>query len=297
MLYFDLGETKHLPFSDLKPHNVGFTADGTLKLFDFGLAACVHKKHLSTDAYIMTGYTGTVAYMAPEVALRQPYNEKVGVYSFGILLWQVVSGKTPFAGMDKEQFMQKVVLGSQRPSLSLALTCFGANNNNTLNSTATAPPSVSGSFPLFSVGRAPSAGLARLLDRCWAADFNRRPDFKVILVMLNRMLLRDEVGVAPIKKSEQQEQERGSGSRSSGWLLPSSLHSSGHTAVSSASTKSLFLRSSSLAGSNADSIGTAEDFSILLDSNIDIPTNSTTATIKEDYKLTSTLVQLPSFEG
>jgi serine/threonine protein kinase len=38
----------------------------------------------------MTGNTGSLRYMAPEVALRRPYSEKADVYSFGILVWQVI---------------------------------------------------------------------------------------------------------------------------------------------------------------------------------------------------------------
>jgi serine/threonine protein kinase len=66
---------------DLKPQNIGFDADKTLKLFDFGLAACVQKKRTASDTYDMTGYTGTLVYMAPEVVLRKRYNEKVDVFS------------------------------------------------------------------------------------------------------------------------------------------------------------------------------------------------------------------------
>ena len=68
---------------DIKPDNLGLTSAGRLKLFDFGLCRCV-KKHptdssLST-AYEMTGNTGPLHYMAPEVVLDRPYNEKVDVY-------------------------------------------------------------------------------------------------------------------------------------------------------------------------------------------------------------------------
>ena len=52
---------------DLKPENIGFTEDNTLKLFDFGLAICVKRPKLASDVYKMTGYTGTLRYMAPEV--------------------------------------------------------------------------------------------------------------------------------------------------------------------------------------------------------------------------------------
>ena len=135
---------------DLKPQNIGFTADKKLKLFDFGLAVCVKKRRTAEDVYEMTGNTGTLAYMAPEVALRKPYNEKVDVYSFAILLWQMLSGGNPYPNMTKEAYMQQVVLGGERLPV----------------------------VPIMS--RAP-VGVVRLMERCWHADHTKRPDFTTIL--------------------------------------------------------------------------------------------------------------------
>ena len=70
---------------DMKPDNIGLTSEGRLKLFDFGLCRCVKKRpdnKLST-AYEMTGHTGSLRYMAPEVVLDKPYNEKDDVYRYG----------------------------------------------------------------------------------------------------------------------------------------------------------------------------------------------------------------------
>ena len=134
----------------MKPKNIGFTEDGQLKLFDFGLAACVKKKQLTSNTYEMTGHTGTLVYMAPEVYLNQPYNEKVDVYSFAMILWEIISGEQVFRNMSKEQHMQQVVLGGHRPALSPILA------------------------------RAP-AEVARLLERCWHPDHRLRPSFSAIL--------------------------------------------------------------------------------------------------------------------
>ena len=82
----------------MKPDNVGFTAEGDLKLFDFGLVTCVRSRQDSKTCYEMTGYTGSLRYMAPEVALRLPYNEKVDVYSYGIMVWQMARDRVPFKG-------------------------------------------------------------------------------------------------------------------------------------------------------------------------------------------------------
>ena len=68
--------SRNVIFRDLKPDNIGFDQDGVLKLFDFGLAK--ELKHKQADGtYKLTGHTGSRRYMAPEVALDEPYNEKV----------------------------------------------------------------------------------------------------------------------------------------------------------------------------------------------------------------------------
>ena len=55
---------------DLKPENVGFTASMKLKLFDFGLMTCVKKLSTVFDMYELSGFTGSLRYMAPEVEVR-----------------------------------------------------------------------------------------------------------------------------------------------------------------------------------------------------------------------------------
>ena len=147
-------ETKRLLFilsmPDLKPQNIGFTADKKLKLFDFGLAVCVRKNRTSGTAYKMTGNTGTLAYMAPEVALRKQYNEKVDVYSFAVLLWQMLSGENPHPNLTREEHMQQVVIDGERLTV----------------------------FPI--MARAP-IGVARLIEQCWHADHTQRPGFASIM--------------------------------------------------------------------------------------------------------------------
>ena len=105
---------------DIKPDNLGLTSAGRLKLFDFGLCRCV-KKHptgsnLST-AYEMTGHTGSLRYMAPEVVLERPYNEKVDVYSFGIVVWSIAMNKMPFRGFDRAKHHAAVVIAGGRPKV------------------------------------------------------------------------------------------------------------------------------------------------------------------------------------
>jgi len=96
-------------FSDLKPQNIGFDSQGNLKLFDFGLAREINsERKLEDDMYKLSGNTGTRRYMAPEVAMMEPYNELCDVFSFAIILGEMCSLKKAFEGMSELQHFQKV---------------------------------------------------------------------------------------------------------------------------------------------------------------------------------------------
>ena len=94
-----------------------YSDDGTLKIFDFGLCTCIKVRRRSDIFYEMTGNKGSLRYMAPEVANKKPYGEKVDVHSFGIVLWQMARDKIPFDGMDASGFLTNVVRNKERPKL------------------------------------------------------------------------------------------------------------------------------------------------------------------------------------
>ena len=89
----------HIVYRDLKVDNIGLNAKNQVLLYDFGLAKELKGPHDANGKYKLSGNTGSWAYMAPEVAKGYKYNASVDVYSFGILLWELLSGKYAFDGM------------------------------------------------------------------------------------------------------------------------------------------------------------------------------------------------------
>jgi len=110
--------TQDIIYRDLKPENIGIDESGQVKIFDFGLA----KRLLPDDKnaaglYRLTGNTGSLRYMAPEVALNQAYNLKADAYSFAIVFWQICSLTVPYAGYNCKMHADFVVVGGHRPKI------------------------------------------------------------------------------------------------------------------------------------------------------------------------------------
>jgi tRNA A-37 threonylcarbamoyl transferase component Bud32 len=81
---------------DIKPENVMITRDGAAKLMDFGLAKMIGQPSVTQEGVIV----GTVAYVAPEVALGKGVDSRSDLYSFGAVLYEALSGRQPFPGDD-----------------------------------------------------------------------------------------------------------------------------------------------------------------------------------------------------
>ncbi|RWR74267.1 serine/threonine-protein kinase HT1-like protein [Cinnamomum micranthum f. kanehirae] len=137
---------------DLKPDNLLLTGDQKkLKLADFGLA------REETVTEMMTSETGTYRWMAPElystVTLRRGdkkhYNHKVDIYSFSIVLWELLTNRTPFEGMSNLQAAYAAAFKKVRPSVD--------------------------NIP---------EDLVALLESCWDEDPNCRPEFQQITSIL-----------------------------------------------------------------------------------------------------------------
>jgi serine/threonine protein kinase len=109
---------KRVIYRDLKPANVGFDANGTIKLFDFGLAL-----EIVESGRRMTPTSGSLRYMSPENVRSGDYDFSADVYSFGVLLWEVLTLETPFMGMASEVILDVVVKSGVRPKLDAQVGC------------------------------------------------------------------------------------------------------------------------------------------------------------------------------
>ncbi|KAL5769102.1 hypothetical protein ACOSQ2_015885 [Xanthoceras sorbifolium] len=129
---------------DLKSDNLLIFGDKSIKIADFGVA----RIEVQTEG--MTPETGTYRWMAPEMIQHRPYTQKVDVYSFGIVLWELITGLLPFQNMTAVQAAFAVVNKGARPIIP----------NDCL------------------------PALGEIMTRCWDANPNVRPPFSEVVRML-----------------------------------------------------------------------------------------------------------------
>ncbi|KAB1218133.1 Serine/threonine-protein kinase HT1 [Morella rubra] len=137
--------SKKIVHRDVKTENMLLNAQRTLKIADFGVARVEAQNPMD-----MTGETGTLGYMAPEVLDGKPYNRRCDVYSFGICLWEIYCCDMPYPDLSFADVSSAVVRQNLRPEIP----------------------------------RCCPSSLANIMRKCWDANADKRPEMDEVVRML-----------------------------------------------------------------------------------------------------------------
>lgn len=144
---------QNLLYRDTKPENAGFDVRGDIKIFDFGFC-----KELTKDLYDkpsgqykLTKRTGSQPYLAPENFVGNPYGKPSDVFSFGVLLWEMLHCKFAFYHLSNPQdYTDLVCTRDYRPAIDESLP----------------------------------QRLQTVISQSWDPDYGKRPSFKRIAIQL-----------------------------------------------------------------------------------------------------------------
>lgn len=103
--------SRQIAHRDLKSLNVLIDKDNHARLCDFGFS-----RHWS-DTSPMNSSIGTPHWMAPEILLKGSYTNKVDVYAYGIVLWEIATGKLPYNNLEPRKIIELVVNKNIRPEM------------------------------------------------------------------------------------------------------------------------------------------------------------------------------------
>ena len=92
---------------DIKPANILVDEHDNVKITDFGLALNISKKSASDSTFIMG--VGSPAYMSPEQIKGYPFNQKTDLFSLGVVLFHMLTGRLPFRAKNPAQLIYKII--------------------------------------------------------------------------------------------------------------------------------------------------------------------------------------------
>ncbi|KAF4351917.1 hypothetical protein F8388_002279 [Cannabis sativa] len=137
--------SKKIVHRDVKTENMLLDAQRNLKIADFGVARVE-----AQNPRDMTGETGTLGYMAPEVLDGKPYNRRCDVYSFGICLWEIYCCDMPYPDLSFADISSAVVRQNLRPE----------------------------------VPRCCPSSFVNIMRKCWDGNPDKRPEMDEVVKML-----------------------------------------------------------------------------------------------------------------
>ena len=186
-------------FRDLKPNNIGFLNGNQVQLFDFGLSRELPQLDTSIP-FEMSGKVGTLRYMAPEIALHQPYNVSADVFSLAMVAYEMLSLQKPFDGWTRDMHSNLVCTRGMRPDM-------------TLTATTVIPSIVGGGTTTITNNRVP-VEMRVLLESAWSDLPSNRPTVPYLTTQFEffkeqqRLMLEEQQLRMQVFQIQQQQQEQ-----------------------------------------------------------------------------------------
>ncbi|PKI52419.1 hypothetical protein CRG98_027172 [Punica granatum] len=150
--------SKKIVHRDVKTENMLLDSQRRMKIADFGVARVE-----AQNPRDMTGETGTLGYMAPEVLVGKPYSRSCDVYSFGICLWEIYCCDMPYPDLSFADVSSAVVRQNLRPEIP----------------------------------RCCPSSLANVMRKCWDGNPEKRPEMEEVVRMLQAIDISKGRGMTP----------------------------------------------------------------------------------------------------
>src|SRR5690606_886277 len=106
----DYAHRKGVVHRDIKPNNILMTADGDVRIVDFGIA-----QNPVAELTPMSGMVGSPSYMAPEQVREERITNQTDIYALGVLMYELLTGKRPFYGESLSSLIHQILTATPIP--------------------------------------------------------------------------------------------------------------------------------------------------------------------------------------